>query len=369
MAKMRCAGSDCMRDEELKVELLCRGMRVPREAWDYYKRSAGFPIRFGDTLVSVPSKGKYDRYSFVENSPYSIMRSDERWLLLKDGEVVREVEVAEVPGFYSRRSSDGVEMRRIFQVCGWDCVLTGVVQSCAYQRHGEECRFCGTIYNPVYEGRLDRKLPEQLAEAAEAAAQEGIKHAVITSGVMPTPDRGARILLEAAKAIKERVDIPLEAELAPPEDMLYLELLLEHVDSVSINLETLDQSVREYACPGKSRIPYDAYFTAYELALDALGENQVNSWLIAGLGESDEAVIEGVEELAERGVFPFLVPLRSTKGTGYEGTSPPSPERLSSLAMQAAEVVKDFGLKPEKNRAGCMRCSACSPVRDFLRLV
>ena len=369
MEKMHCAGSDAMRDEELKVELLCYGMKVPREAWDYYKRSAGFPIRFGETLVSVPSKGRYDRYSFVEDSPFTIEKGGEGWRLLKDGRVIREVEVAEVPGFYSRRSSDGVEMRRIFQVCGWDCVLTGVVQSCAYQRRGEECRFCGTIYNPVYEGRLDRKLPEQLAEAAEAAAQEGIKHAVITSGVMPTPDRGARILLEAAKAIKERVDIPLEAELAPPEDLLYLELLLEHVDSVSINIETLDGRVREYACPGKSRIPYEAYFAAYELALDVLGENQVNSWLIAGLGESDDAVIEGVEELAERGVFPFLVPLRPTKGTGYEDARPPSPGRLAKLAMHAAEVVKDFGLKPEKNRAGCMRCSACSPVRDFLKLV
>lgn len=369
MAKTPCAGSDGMRDEELKVELLCRGMKVPEQAWSYYKRSAGFPIRFGDTLVSVPSLGKYDRYSFVEASPYSITRSDGKWLLLKDGEVIREVIVAEVPGFYEKLSSDGVEMKRIFQVCGWDCVLTGVVQSCAYQRRGTQCRFCGTIYNPAYEGRLDRKTPRQLAEAAEAAVEHGIKHAVITSGVMLTPDRGARILLEAAKAIKERVNIPLEAELAPPQDLRYLELLLEHVDSVSINIETLDQRVREYACPDKSNIPYEEYFAAYELALDALGENQVNSWLIAGLGESDEAIIEGVEELAERGVFPFLVPLRPTKGTGYENTPPPSPERLSTLAMQAAEVVKDFGLKPEKNKAGCMRCSACSPVRDFLKLV
>ncbi len=351
--------------KELKVELLCRGAKVSREAWDYYKRSAGFPVKIeGKTLVSVPSLGKYNRYSFIENSPFEI-RKEEKWWLYRNGKREVELQVADVPSFYSQRTSDGVEMRKVFQVCGWDCLLTGVVQSCAYQKTNTECRFCGTIYNPVYEGRLNRKTPQQLAEVARAGEKEGMKHIVITSGVMPGKDRGARLLLEAAKKIKEMSNLPIQAELAPPEDLKFLEELLEYVDSVSINVETLNQEVREKACPDKSKIPYDQYFAAWKLSLDVLGENQVNSWYIAGIGESKESIKNNLERLASHGVFPFLVPLRPTKGTGFENLPSPEPEMMMELSTAAAEAVDNYGLKPEKNKAGCLRCSACSAVRDY----
>ncbi len=354
-----------MEEKELKVELLCRGAKVAEEAWGYYKRSAGFPVKIGKTLVSVPSLGKYQRYSFVEGTPFEIRLEASKWLLYRDGEPVTELTVADVPEFYEKTTSDGVKMKKIFQVCGWDCLLTGVVQSCSFQGSGTECRFCGTIYNPVYEGRLDRKTPQQLAEAAKAGAEEGMKHIVITSGVMPGKDRGAKILLDAAKRIKEEVDIPVQAELAPPEDMKYLEDLLEYVDSVSINVETLNQEVREKACPDKSKIPYEDYFKAWKLSEEVLGENQVNSWYIAGIGEEKESILSNVERLASSGVFPFLVPLRPTRGTGFENVPSPEPEFMKEISSKTAEVVMSYGLKPEKNKAGCLRCSACSAVRDY----
>lgn len=355
-----------MDNVDLKVELLCRGALVAEEGWDYYKRSAGFQIKIDGTLVSVPSIGKYDRYSFVKGTPYEIVRTDSTWGLKKDGELLREVTVADVPEFYEEVTSDGVKMKKVFQVCGWTCLLTGVVQSCSLQRTGTECRFCGTIYNPEYEGRLDTKTPRQLAEAAVAGYKEGMEHIVITSGIMPSPDRGARLLEDAAKAIRDLSDIPIQAELAPPKDMKYLESLCEHVDSVSINVETIDQDIRAAACPDKSQISYDDYFRAWEISRDILGDNQVNSWLIAGLGETDEVIIDGATRLADAGVFPFLVPLRSTKGTGFEKMPTPTAERIGTLGRKVAGIAKDAGLEPEKCKAGCLKCSACSPVRDFM---
>jgi len=355
-------------DVELKVELLCRGARVSEECWHAYKRSAGFQAFLGDVLVSIPSWGRYRRYRYAERSPYQIRMQGSRWLLCRGGKAVRELTVHLRPRFYDMRTSDGVEMWRVFQVCGHNCLLTGVRQTCAYMRGGAQCKFCGTIFNPRYEGRLDRKRPEQLAEAAERGAEEGMRHVVLSTGVSKKPDRGVHEIAEAAKAIKERVELPIQAEVAVPSEVSMLEELSPFVDSISINIETLDQRIREEACPDKSKIPYSDYFKAYELSLRLFGENQVNSWLIAGLGEEDEKVIEGARTLAEMGVYPFLVPLRPTVRTAFEHRSPPSPERMMRLSREVAEIVREAGLEPRRNRAGCMRCSACSAVKDYVYL-
>src|SRR3990172_6794647 len=162
-------------DVELKIELLTRGARVSEEGWDAYKRSAGFQIFLGDVPVSVPAWGKYKRYKHVESSPYLIRKEDSRWVLYKDAGMLREISVSPRPAFYDMKTSEGVDMWKVFHVCGNDCLLTGVRQSCIYMKGGGQCKFCGTIYNPRYEGRLDRKTPEQLAEVAVAGVKEGMK--------------------------------------------------------------------------------------------------------------------------------------------------------------------------------------------------
>jgi len=354
------------KDIELKTELLCSGATVSSELWSYYKRSAGFPVFLNNVPVSVPAYGKYERYEYVKNSPFSLRKIDSSFVLYKNNEKLREVKVLPKPGFYEEKTSDGIEMKKILQVCGYDCLLTGVVQTCNYMRTNEECRFCGTIYNPVFEGRLDAKKPAQLAETAAAGAKEGMKHIVLSCGVTAGADRGAKLIKKAAEAIKSKTEMPIQAEIAVPKELKYLEELGGCVDSISINIETFEQDVRENACPAKSRISYEEYFKAYKLSLELFGENQVNSWIILGIGENDKSLLEGAEKLASLGVFPFLAPLRPTKGTGFGELLPPSPDRLREVSVKIADIAKKYGLKPEKNKAGCLRCSSCSPVKDYV---
>lgn len=355
-------------DVELKVELLCKGTRISEEGWGAYKRSAGFQVFLDDVVVSVPAWGKYKRYKYVENSPFLIKKEDSHWILYKDNEEFREIVVHPRPAFYDLKTSDGVEMWRVFHVCGNNCLLTGVRQTCAYMKGGKQCKFCGTIFNPSYEGRLDKKTPAQLAEVAEAGLKERMKDVMLSSGVTKTPDRGVYDIAKAARAIKKRVDVAIQAEVAVPKDISMLEEFSGCIDSISINIETIDQKVREEVCPDKSKIPYENYFKAYQLSLDLFGENQVNSWLIAGIGESDESIIEGARKLTEAGVYPYLVALRPTKFTAFADRLPPTPERLGRLSSEVADIVKDAGLRPKKNKAGCVRCSACSAVKDYVYL-
>src|SRR3989337_32223 len=108
-------------DVELKIELLTRGARVSEEGWDEYKR-----------------------YKHVESSPYLIRKEDSRWVLYKDAEMLREISVSPRPAFYDMKTSEGVDMWKVFHVCGNDCLLTGVRQSCIYMKGGGQFKFCGT---------------------------------------------------------------------------------------------------------------------------------------------------------------------------------------------------------------------------------
>jgi radical SAM protein (TIGR04043 family) len=353
---------------DLKVDLLCKGARISEEGWGAYKRSAGFQIYLDETYVSVPAWGKFKRYKYVENSPYLIIKMDSNWMLYRDGKELRSIDVHHRPKFYDKSTQDGVKMWRIFHVCGNNCILTGVQQTCSYMKGGRQCKFCGTIFNPRYEGRLDKKTPEQLAEVAEEGLKEGMKDVMLSSGVTKTPDRGVYEVARAARAIKDRVDVSIQAEVAVPEDVKILEEFSGCIDSISINVETFNQGIREQVCPDKSVISYEDYFKAFELSIDLFGENQVNSWLIAGIGESDESILSGAKMLSEVGVFPMLVALRPTKFTAFENLLPPSNVRLGGLSRKVADMVKDAGIQPRRNKAGCMRCSACSPVKDYVYL-
>jgi biotin synthase-related radical SAM superfamily protein len=87
--------------------------------------------------------------------------------------------------------------------------------------------------------------------------------------------------------------------------------------------------------------------------------------VIAGLGESDESIINGSKLLAELGVYPFIVPLRPIPGSMLEKEKPPSPDRMRDIYEQVAVILHDTGVSQKKNKAGCVRCRACSALPDF----
>ncbi len=91
----------------------------------------------------------------------------------------------------------------------------------------------------------------------------------------------------------------------------------------------------------------------------------MSSYVIAGMGERDGSIIEGSKMLAELGVYPFIVPLRPIPGSDMENEKPPDPDRMRHLYARVAEILHDTGVSWRKNKAGCVRCRACSALSDF----
>ena len=351
-----------MNTTRFKIELLCRGARASGNIDPGRKGGAGptggrhFTLP-DETCVEIPLQGR-----FVENSPYSLVQVDGNWRVTRGTRLLAEVKPVPRPRFYEKSTSDGTLMRKIAVLHGKDCLASTVYSKCVYWSSGKQCRFCGIEL--WHNDRLIQKKPIQLGEVAEEAFKEGVsKHVTLTTGTPPGQDKGALMLAEAARAIKERVNMPVHVQLEPPRNKEFLETLHRaEVDTVGIHIESFDKKILNAVCPVKSNLK--DYFEAWENAVELFGEGQVSTFVIAGLGETDESILRGAEKAASIGVIPYLLPLRPISGTALEEASPPTPKRMIELYQGVAETLHKFGLDPRKCEAGCVRCGACSALQE-----
>ncbi len=346
----------------LKIELLCKGVRTS-EDFDKGRRGGAGPsggrcfILPDGSYVDVPLQGK-----FVRTSPFSLVKSEGKWLILRDDEVLVEVKLVPRPKFYDKRTSDGVLMRKVAILHGVDCLASTVYSRCVYWSLGKRCKFCAI--EAQGERPLELKKPEQLSEVVEEAVKEGVaKHVTLTIGTPPGPDKGAIILANATKRIKSRVNIPVHVQLEPPDDGRFLGGLYDAgVDTVGIHVESFDEIVLSEICPMKADLR--KYLKAWKEAVELFGEGQVSSFLIAGLGEDDLSILRGAEEMARIGVIPYLLPLRPLEGSALEDAVPPPPEKMIRLYEAVCDILHKYGLDIERNKAGCVRCNACSALKE-----
>jgi len=346
----------------LKIELLCMGARTEENIDRGRKGGAGptggryFTLPDG-TCIEIPLQGK-----FVEKSPFTLVQTDGNWRVLCGTRSQVEVKPVPRPKFYEKTTSDGMPMRKVAVLHGKDCLASTVYSKCVYWQGGKQCKFCGIEL--WHSDRLIQKQPKQLGEVAEEAFEEGVaKHITLTTGTPPGHDKGALMLAETTKAIKEHVNMLVHVQLEPPENTKFLETLHHAgVDTVGIHIESFDQKVLSDVCPEKSNLK--DYFKAWKSAVELFGEGQVSTFIIAGLGETDESILQCAEKAARIGVIPYLLPLRPIAGTFFEKVNPPSPKRMIKLYRSVVETLHEVGLDPRKSQAGCVRCGACSALKE-----
>jgi biotin synthase-related radical SAM superfamily protein len=152
-----------------------------------------------------------------------------------------------------------------------------------------------------------------------------------------------------------------------PVERKYVEQLKDAgADTIGIHIETLDEYLFKKVCPGKD---FNLFENAWKDAVDIYGENQVSSYVLVGMGEDHHATLSGIEKMVQMGVIPYVVPFRPLSGTVSEKWSLPPLKTVKTYARHAARTMKMHGINPFKNKAGCVRCGACSPVKDYLRTI
>ncbi len=305
------------------------------------------------------------------HSPYEIARgANGATRILRDGLPLAEVSFPLRPRFYDRVTADGMPYWKIATLHGRDVLATTVLQECVrYQSRAKTCQFCA-IGQSLKAGRtIARKTPEQLAEVAKAAVElDAVTHMVMTSGTPPGKDRGCSVLMESTAAVKAAVDLAIQVQCEPPDDDIWFKRMHEAgADSLGMHLEAVTPEVRARIMPGKAQVPIARYLSAFEAAVPVFGKGQVSTYILAGLGDTREAILAMCEELLKRGVYPFVVPFVPISGTPLEGHPGPQPAFMKSVLQPLAEMVRAAGLRATDIKAGCGKCGACSALSTYER--
>jgi radical SAM protein (TIGR04043 family) len=301
---------------------------------------------------------------FVADAP----GPDGRSLLRRGSIPIASIAFPKQPRFYARSTADGIPYSHIATLHGADVLATTVLQTCIrYESRRKACRFCA-IGQSLAAGRtIARKTPAQLAEVAKAAVElDKVRHMVMTTGTPATPDRGALVLCESARAVKAAVDLPLQAQCEPPDSDAWFQRLKDAgVDTLGMHLEVVGEALRRRILPGKAEVPLSRYWDAFEAAVAVFGRGQVSTYLLAGLGDSAETLLTTSRRLLDLGVYPFVVPFVPISGTPLEDYPAPPAEFMRSVLEPLGRLVAEAGLRAGDIKAGCGRCAACSTLSRY----
>jgi radical SAM protein (TIGR04043 family) len=359
--------------EQLINELQSCGVRLvdPKAGADSRRGGAGPSDHKALTIGGVTVMAPVHTAPAFE-SPYLVEKPDAFGVsrILRDGFAIAEASFPSQPRFYALQTADGIPYSKIAVLHGRDVLATTVLQSCIrYQSRTKTCQFCA-IGQSLAAGRtIERKSPAQLAEVAKAAVElDGVKHMVMTTGTPATPDRGAAILAESAAAVKAAVALPIHAQCEPPDDDVWFARMREAgVDALGMHLEAVTPEVRARIMPGKAQVPLDRYFSAFQAAVPVFGRGQVSTYILAGLGDTKEAILAICEKLVAIGVYPFVAPFVPISGTPLESHPTPDPQFMHEILRPLAAMLVAAGMQSEKVKAGCSKCGACSALSAYER--
>ncbi|CAI1808827.1 radical SAM protein, MSMEG_0568 family [Serratia ficaria] len=357
-------------NQRLITELLTQGVNIINPSEQHVNRHGGAgpsdhqAVTIDGMTVMVPIYTQNARLS-----PWQVRHyAEDRTILLKNAIPVRDITFAKKPHFYDLSTADGVPYSHIATLHGVDVLATTVLQTCIrYENRKKACQFCA-IGQSLSAGRtIAHKTPQQLAEVAKAAVEmDGVKHMVMTTGTPSGSDRGARVLVESAQAIKVAVDLPLQGQCEPPGDPIWFRRMRDAgIDSLGMHLEAVTPEVRSRIMPGKAQVSIGQYMLAFEQAVKVFGRGQVSTYILAGLGDTPQAILTISSKLIQLGVYPFVVPFVPISGTPLENHPAPGADFMESILRPLGEMLRQGALQRKDIKAGCGRCGACSSLASF----
>ncbi len=290
----------------------------------------------GRQSVFFQSGERIVRLAVVEGSPLRVERQEKGVSVLKgDKEIAR-----------------GKLVQPLLH-CPEQAYIT-ISERCIY-----DCKFCAV---PKLQGGV--KSLQTVRKMVERAHQTGCLRAIsLTSGVEVSPRAEALRVSEIVQDLKT-FGLPLGVSVSPFPGVNQV-LKRAGADEVKYNLETVDRDLFPLVCPG---ISFQEILDALQEAVGIFGKTRVFTNILVGLGESDNTLRQGIDELAEMGIMPVLRavyphPLR----VGEVEMTRPSAERLLNLARDLKNALKKNDLKGDLALTGCYRCTGCdlAPGRDL----
>lgn len=357
--------------DTILIELQSSGLQMKSEENKASGRKGGAgpsdhkAVTMNKETVMVPMYTKTSKKSpFWATEPNELGVS----MLYKNEEKIGPISFPKRPNFYNKITSDGVPFWKIATLHSKDVLATTVLQNCIrYNDKETSCQFCA-IGESLKAGKtIAYKQPYQLAEVAKAAVElDGITQFIMTTGTPNTKDRGASLLLSSVQAVREVVSIPIQVQCEPPNDFSWFKKLKNAgADNIGMHIEGATQRTRNKIMPGKARVTLDYYDRAFKAAVKVFGRNQVSTYILAGLGDTSEEIINKSSSLIDLGVYPFIVPFVPISGTPLENLQSPKSEFMLPILQEVGEMLRLAGMTSDTIKAGCAKCGACSTLKSF----
>ena len=320
--------------------------------------------------------GLYTPLYLDPQSPFVLRREKGTMYLYLEDLRLFPIELEKRPDYYARTTSTGVAMANIGPHRLQRQLLLEYNAYCRYFSDNTQCLFCGIIAEkPLHHGHYKRYFvasPEEVGEVGEAAFADGSASEVqITGGVLP--DRlEVEYILDVGRVLQQRLGVDTipgsQAVLVPPTKMEELEdIKAAGWQGVAMNLEVWDPRLWPGIAPGKAAThSREKWLEALERAVELFGEGQVASVLIAGL-EPKESHWEGVEWMAQRGIYGVPIPWNPTPGSPLEGHQTPTAAWHLEVAVKDLDIWERYGLDPRRHSSGGLHYTDLANMRDHVR--
>jgi len=242
-----------------------------------------------------------------------------------------------------------------------------------------KCGFCPLTIAPQWNNESLEKIFSDI-DKFEGQNIHGIG---LTSGI-PAHESGNKVAWEMVRIvealrIKIGNNIPIGVSpLQPSEDVIWA-LKNAKANEIRINIEVNNPVLARIISPRKNP---EKTLESISNAVKIFGHGKVSSNIILGVGETNNEVIEGIEELAKNGAiatlspyddFPegnkFLSEIQKTAPFSLEGRNfgRPKPDRLLLLAQEHKRILENHSLNPLLLKTMCPHCTATNimPGRDL----
>ena len=306
----------------------------------------------------------------AKSSPFSVGTTSKTGYasLKKNNEIITTIRFIGEPKFYKESSSDGIPFWKIARLHSKDVLATTVLQNCIrYKEKETSCQFCAIGESLKYDTTIAYKKPHHLAEVAQKALElDTISQFIMTTGTPASSDRGAKILFESVTAVRNVVNIPIQVQCEPPDNFEWFSLLKEAgASSIGMHLEAVSNRVRNKIMPGKASVSLSYYFDAFTSAVSVFGKGNVSTYILAGLGDTQEEILKMSQKLIAIGVYPFVVPFVPIRNTPLENHNSPNKEFMHGILDPLANQLVVAGMTSDTISSGCAKCGACSTLSTF----
>ena len=332
----------------LELDLFCKGMKIDQscdlehDARMVTRTRAGLgsgleiiiPSHPDDIYMNVPLLEK-----FVKDSPYTLIKRNGQYIIIKEGVVVAVIRLPRQPAFYTQKTSNGTLMSRVGTMQG-TYLAVYPAQVCGYWKPEDKvnCRFCSTGLNVGYSEEGEKRVQDVVETAIAAKKQEGVTFVHFNTGYYDGNELD--IIEPYVRAIKEETGLLVGVQCPPCKDLSkYDKLKALGVDHLSFCFELYNPEYFQKYCPGKHKtLTQQAFFDAMEYASKLWGKGRVSGEIIAGI-EPIEDTLKAIDYITSVGAFPTICVFRPTLGTEMEDYQSPKYEDMVKIFRRMYESL------------------------------